>query len=82
MKLTLIPNWKKSWKFASIQIPTIGLFVLTSLDYISQVWFQFSPAFQSRIPYSNFIGIGFLLLSIIGRLVTFTSGEKDDANNQ
>ncbi|QHJ80356.1 MAG: hypothetical protein [Caudoviricetes sp.] len=80
MKVTLIPNWKKAWKFASIQIPVAGLAVLTSLDYASQVWFQMSSSIQSRIPYSNLIGIAFLALSIIGRLMKFTGKDKDNAS--
>lgn len=81
MKITLIPDWKKAWKFASIQIPAAGLIVLAGLDYASQVWFQMSSSIQSQIPYSNFIGIAFLALSIIGRLVKFASKEEDDATS-
>lgn len=80
MKITLISDWKKAWKFASIQIPVAGLAVLSGVDYISQVWFQMSPTLQSQIPYSNLIGIAFLALSIIGRLVKFTSKEEVDAS--
>lgn len=79
MKVTLIPDWKKAWKFASIQIPVAGLAVLTGLDYASQVWFQMSSSVQSQIPYSNLIGIAFLAFSIVGRLVKFTSKEEVNA---
>lgn len=79
MKVTLIPEWKKAWKFASIQIPVAGLALLTGLDYASQVWFQMSSSFQSQIPYSNLIGIAFLAFSIVGRLVKFTSKEESNA---
>lgn len=79
MKITLIPDWKKAWKFASIQIPVAGLAVLTGLDYASQVWFQMSSSVQSQIPYSNLIGIAFLAFSIVGRLVKFTSEEEINA---
>lgn len=81
MKVTLIPDWKKAWKFASIQIPVAGLAVLTGLDYASQVWFQMSSSVQSQLPYSNLIGIAFLAFSIIGRLVKFTSKEEVDATS-
>lgn len=80
MKVTLISDWKKAWKFASIQIPAAGLVVLTGLDYASQVWFQMSGSVQSQIPYSNIIGIAFLAFSIVGRLVKFTSKEEADAS--
>lgn len=76
MKVTLIPNWKKAWKFASIQIPVAGMAVLTVMDYASQVWFQMSLSIQSQIPYYNLIGIAFLAFSIVGRLVKFTGKEE------
>lgn len=82
MKISLIPNWKKSWKFASIQIPAAGLIVMSSLDYASQVWFQLGNTVQSRLPYSTAIGISFLVLSIIGRLVKFTSKDDTDGNGK
>lgn len=78
MKISLISDWKKSWKFASIQIPATGLIIMSSLDYASQVWYQLGDSVHSRLPYSTAIGISFLVLSIIGRLVKFTS--KDDAD--
>lgn len=80
MKITLISDWKKAWKFASIQIPAIGLVVLSGVDYASQVWFQMSSSVQSQIPYYNIIGIAFLAFSIVGRLVKFTSKEEVDAS--
>lgn len=80
MKITLISDWKKAWKFASIQIPAAGLIVLSGVDYASQVWFQMSGSIQSQIPYYNIIGIAFLAFSIVGRLVKFTSKEKVDAS--
>lgn len=82
MKISLIPNWKKSWKFASIQIPATGLIVMSGLDYASQVWFQLGNSIQSRFPYSTVIGISFMALSIIGRLIKFTTEDKADGDDQ
>lgn len=81
MKIELVPNWKRAWKFASVQIPVLGLLVLSGLDYAYQVWYQLPSTVQSLVPHSNLIGIAFLALSIIGRLIKFTAKEKPDADS-
>ena len=66
--IKLIPDWKKAWKFASVQINTIGIFVLSALDIIQQSWNVVPVAMQSKIPYSTTIAIVLMALGIVGRL--------------
>lgn len=76
MKLELVPNWKRAWKFASVQIPVLGLLILSSIDYINQVWYQLPESLHMRIPHSKEIGMAFLFLSIVGRYIKFKAKEK------
>lgn len=73
--IRVIDNWKKAWKFASVQINVIGLLCM-SVDFLGQTWNSLPPYLHERIPNASTIALVLFALGIIGRLLKL--GEKSD----
>ena len=80
MKIELVPNWKRAWKFASVQLPVLGLILMTISDFVQQSWIQLPPQFQKDLPHATTIAMIMFGLSLVGRLLSITRKEPDDAN--
>ena len=79
-KVSLIDNWRNAWKFASIQLNTIGLFVMAALEILGQSW-EFLPLhIQQKIPHATELGLILFALAIVGRL--FVLEKKPDVSDQ
>ena len=79
-KVTLIDDWRSAWKFASIQLNTIGLFVMAALETLRQTWEYLPPHLQQKIPHATELGLILFALAIVGRLLVLE--KKSDVNDQ
>lgn len=79
MAIKLVDDWKKAWKFASVQWGVVGLTLMTALEYSNQLWIKLPADVQATIPYSGYIPAALFALSIVGRLLVFTGGKADDS---
>lgn len=77
-KVELVPNWKKSWKWASVQISTIGLILFSAVDIIQPMLTGLPRHILEDIPHGSSITIALFALNIVGRLVRFKP--KDDSH--
>lgn len=75
--IRLIPNWKKSWKFASIQINVLGALAMIA-DFAGQTWNSLPPHIHDKIPNSSTIALFLFLLGIVGRLGKIKEKEQDE----
>ena len=77
-KVELVPNWKKSWKWASVQISTVGLILFSAVDIIQPMLTGLPRHILEDIPHGSSITIALFALNIVGRLVRFKP--KDDSH--
>lgn len=75
-KIELVPNWKKSWKWASVQISTFGLILFSAVDIIQPMLTGLPRHILEDIPHGSSITIALFALNIVGRLVRFQPKEK------
>ena len=78
MALKLIDDWKKAWKFASVQINVLGLCLMGVVEVLNQGWQVLPPDVQARIPHSTSIALVLFALGVIGRMVKLKG--KDDGS--
>jgi hypothetical protein len=81
MKIELVPNWKRAWKFASVQLPVLGLILMSISDVVQQAWQQLPQQVQQNMPHSSTIAMGVFALSILGRILVFTQKEPVNADS-
>lgn len=77
-KVGLVPNWKKSWKWASVQISAFGLILFSAIDIIQPMLTGLPRHILEDIPHGSSITITLFALNIVGRLVRFKP--KDDSH--
>lgn len=75
MRFEVIKDWKRSWKFASVQWSVVGILCM-GLDIANQVWQALPPRVLDSIPNSSLIAIILFLFSLVGRLTKLK--EKPD----
>lgn len=68
--MKLIDEWRKAWKFWSVQILTIGIVAQT-------VWAALPDESRSLFPGPQYIGIGLGLAALGARLFKQGSGDGD-----
>lgn len=66
--IVLIPNWKRAWKFASIQISSLGVLIMGFLELVNQAWVSLPPSVVAHIPHTQTIALVLFGLGILGRL--------------
>lgn len=76
-RVELVPNWKRAWKWASIQISTIGLILFSAIDIIQPIFSGLSNDQLELIPHGSGVAIGLFALNIIGRLIRLKPKEED-----
>ena len=74
--IVLIPDWKRAWKFASIQISSLGVLIMGFLELVNQAWISLPPSVVSQFPHAQTIALTLFGLGIVGRL--FKLKDKDD----
>ena len=65
----LINDWRKAWKFWSIQLNALGLVILSCADIINQAWATLAPTLSHHIPHAKTIAITLFVIAIIARLI-------------
>lgn len=75
VKVTLIPDWKQAWKFASMRINAAGLFLMGAAEVLSQSWISVPPSLQAKLPHASSIALVLFGLGLVGRIL-----KKDDSN--
>lgn len=81
MAIKLVDDWKKAWKFASVQWAAVGLVLMTALEYANDLWIKLPADIQANVPYAGYIPAALFGLSIVGRLLVFT-GKATDGDQQ
>lgn len=76
-KVELVPNWKKSWKWASIQINTVGIIFFSAIDVLQPLFSGLPEHILERIPHGSGITIGLFALNIVGRLIRLKPKEDN-----
>ena len=75
-KLVLIPQWKRAWRFASVWFSSMGLILMSALEFLGHIFNNLPNTVQDKIPHATTIGMMFFALTIVGRL--FVWEKKDD----
>lgn len=81
-RVELVPNWKKSWKWASIQISTIGLILFSAIDVIQPLFSGLPSHLLERIPHGSNIAIGLFAVNIVGRLIRLKPKGDSDGDSK
>ncbi|MNO13165.1 hypothetical protein D3C76_27930 [compost metagenome] len=68
MKLKLIPEWKRAWKFASIRWNLLGVLAMGVVEFLNQTWQSLPPDVRDHLPHASKIAMALFVLSIIGRM--------------
>lgn len=68
-RVELVPNWKRSWKWASVQISTVGLIFFSAIDVLQPLFSGLPEHILNQIPHGSGITITLFALNIVGRLV-------------
>lgn len=78
--IKLIEDWRKAWKFASVQINVLGLLVM-AIDFAGQTWNSLPPFIHEKIPNASTVAMVLFGLGILGRIVKLRekpNGESKD----
>lgn len=75
--IKVIPNWKRAWKFASVQWSVVGI-LCSTVEIASQTWQLLPPSIAERIPNSPQIALTLFVLVLVGRLIKIK--EKPDGS--
>jgi len=79
-KLKLVDNWKKSPKWASMWWSGAGL-VVSTLDFLNEVWVSLDHHTQERVPYAAALGMVLFAGTMLGRLLIWTHEKSEDSND-
>lgn len=80
--MKLIDEWKESWKYLSIQINTLGIFILALLaempSHLLGTWSLLPQEIKDVLDKEHlvYLGIIFMVLSILGRIVSQSNTSK------
>ena len=78
----LVPNWKKCWKWASIQISAGGLIVFSVIDVLQNSFNVVPPHILQKIPHGNDIVVWLFVINIAARLIQLKPKDKKDADKE
>lgn len=81
MAIQVISNWKRAWKFASVQLSTVGLVLMAVLEMVNQAIISIPPSILKDIPNTPTIGLVLFALGIVGRILVFT-GKNQNGDEQ
>lgn len=76
--MKLIPNWKSAWKFASVVMSGLGIAITLGLETLTSAWVAMPADMRAHLPEPAYIAVGFMVLSIIGRIIQFTADKLED----
>jgi hypothetical protein len=76
----LVPDWKRSWKWASIQLSTLAIVFFSAIDVLSNSLSALPQEIIQQIPHGNHITIGLFLINIVCRLIRIKPRGNRDAD--
>lgn len=74
--MNLVTDWKKAWKFWSVQLNALGIVILSFSDVINQAYTALPPSLASHVPHAKTVAIVVFGLGIISRILT--QGDKNE----
>lgn len=72
-----VDDWKKAWKFASVQINFLGVLAML-VDFMGQTWNSLPPHIHDKIPNASTIALVLFALGILGRLWKLKEKPEDE----
>ena len=82
LKITLIDEWKSAWRYGSVQINAVGVFLMGLIEFLAPTWNAMPSELGDRIPYSTTISMVLFALGIVVRILKVeVRAKKDDADN-
>lgn len=66
--IKLIPDWKRAWKFASVQIGTVGFILMSVIEMANSALISLPLHLQQQIPHASTVGLVLFGLGLVGRL--------------
>lgn len=67
----MIENWRKAWKFWSLQLQAAGLAILAFPELLINAWVYLPAEIKAMLPseYASIIGISLIAAGMIARLI-------------
>ena len=78
MKVKFIEDWKKSWKFASVQWSTVGFCLMSFADSINAAVAAMPKHLQENIPHVETVATVVFGLVVLGRILKFDAKETEN----
>lgn len=79
--MKLISNWRSAWKFASVLMSGLGIVITMGLETLTGVWVAMPADLRAHLPEPVYIAVGFMVLSILGRVIQFTADKLEDLSD-
>lgn len=79
--MKLISDWKSAWKYASVFTSGLGIVITLILETLTETWMFIPTDTKARFPEPGYIAIGFMVLSILGRVIQFTANKLEDMSD-
>ncbi len=74
--MRLIPDWKRSWKFASIQWNLVGILCMF-VEVANETWQLLPPQITDKIPNAPHVALVLFTLAMLGRLLKIKEKPND-----
>lgn len=68
-KVSLIPDWKDAWKFASIRFQAAGLAIMAFAEIFGSTWGSLPVTLQQKLPHATTVALVLFGLGLIGRIL-------------
>lgn len=79
-KLSLVDDWKRGWKWASVRTSALGIIVMGAGEAFGSTWAGLPPSIQDRIPHSDVIAMILFSVALVGRF--FKLEKKETTNDE
>lgn len=67
--MQIINNWRKGWKFWSVQLSALGVLILSLPDVILQAWVALPSNLVDHLPHKQSVALSLFILSIAVRFI-------------
>jgi hypothetical protein len=74
-KVSLIPDWKHAWKYASVHFQAAGVLLMAGAEILGETWKGLPPALQQKMPHATTIALVLFGLGLIGRILKKNDSE-------
>ena len=82
-RLSLIEDWRRGWKWASVRTSALGIAVMGLAQILGSTWSGLPASIQERIPHSDVIAMVLFAVALGGRFFKLEKKETpcDDTGN-